>query len=146
MCVCVRARANNLVDWSSIPGQVILKTQKCYLMPPWLTLSIMIRIKGKVEQSRERSSTLPYTWWISYWKGSLRITLDYGWPNFNNKLYIYKPAHWPCGYSDCRWPGTTRVQSQVGSYQRLKKSYSIPPCLTLGIMRYVSRVKGSNPG
>ena len=40
----------------------------------------------------------------------------------------------------------TGVQSQVESYQRLKKWYLIPPCLTLSIIRYVSRVKWSNPG
>ena len=32
------------------------------------------------------------------------------------------------------------------SYQRLKKWYLIPPCLTLSNIRYVSRVKWSNPG
>ena len=40
----------------------------------------------------------------------------------------------------------TRVQSLVESYQRLKKWYLVPPCLTLSIIRYVSRVKWSNPG
>ena len=35
----------------------------------------------------------------------------------------------------------TRVQSQVKSYQRLKKWYLMPPCLTLSIIKYVSRVK-----
>ena len=40
----------------------------------------------------------------------------------------------------------TGVQSQVKSYQRLKKWYLIPPCLTLSIIRYGSRVKWSNPG
>ena len=39
----------------------------------------------------------------------------------------------------------TWVQSQVESYQRLKKWYLIPPCLTLSIIRYGSRVKWSNP-
>ena len=38
----------------------------------------------------------------------------------------------------------TRVQSQVASYQRLLKWYLIPPCLTISIIRYVSRVKWSN--
>ena len=33
------------------------------------------------------------------------------------------------------------VQSQVESYQRLKKWYLMPPCLTLSIIRYGSRVK-----
>ena len=40
----------------------------------------------------------------------------------------------------------TWVQSQVESYQKLKKWYSMPPCLTLSIVRYGSRVKWSNPG
>ena len=38
------------------------------------------------------------------------------------------------------------VQSQVESYQRLKKWYLIPPCLTLSNIRCVSRVKWTNPG
>ena len=40
----------------------------------------------------------------------------------------------------------TWVQSQVVSYQRLQKWYLIPPCLTLSNIRYISRVKWSNPG
>ena len=40
----------------------------------------------------------------------------------------------------------TWVQSQVTSYQRLKKWYLIHPCLILSNKRYVSRVKWSNPG
>ena len=39
-----------------------------------------------------------------------------------------------------------RVHSQAVSYQRLQKWYLIPPCLTLSNIRYVSRVKWSNPG
>ena len=39
----------------------------------------------------------------------------------------------------------TWVQSQVESYQRLKKWYLMPPCLTLSIIRYGSRIKWSNP-
>ena len=38
------------------------------------------------------------------------------------------------------------VQSQVASYQSLLKWYLIPPSLTLSNIRYVSRVKWSNPG
>ena len=38
------------------------------------------------------------------------------------------------------------VQSQVESYQRLKKWYLMPPCLALSIIRYGLRVKWSNPG
>ena len=40
----------------------------------------------------------------------------------------------------------TWVQSQVESYQRLKKWYLMTPCLTLSIIRYGSRIKWSNPG
>ena len=40
----------------------------------------------------------------------------------------------------------TRVRSQVASYQRLKKWYLLPPCLTLSIIRYISSVKWSNLG
>ena len=36
-------------------------------------------------------------------------------------------------------------QSQVESYQRIKKWYLIPPCLTFSIIRYVTRIMRSNP-
>ena len=39
----------------------------------------------------------------------------------------------------------TGVQSLVESYQTLKKWYLLPPCFTLSTIRYVSRVKWSNP-
>ena len=41
--------------------------------------------------------------------------------------------------------GKTWVQSQVQSYQRLKKWYLILPCLTLSSISYWSRIKWSNP-
>ena len=40
----------------------------------------------------------------------------------------------------------TGVQSQVEFYQRLKKWYVMPPCLTLSIIWSGSRLKWSNPG
>ena len=39
----------------------------------------------------------------------------------------------------------TWIQSQVASFQRLLKRYLIAPCLTLSNIRYISRVKWSNP-
>ena len=36
-----RVFTNGPGDWGSIPGQVIPKTQKWYLMPPYSTLSII---------------------------------------------------------------------------------------------------------
>ena len=48
-------------DLSSIPGRVIPKTQKMVLDAAFLsTQNYKVRIKGKVEQSREWSSALPY--------------------------------------------------------------------------------------
>ena len=40
----------------------------------------------------------------------------------------------------------TEVQSEVKSYQKLKKWYLMPPCLALSIIRWGSRVRCSNPG
>ena len=58
----VRVFGNDLGDWGSIPGRVIPKTQKMVLDASLLnTQQYKVGIKGKVKQSRERSSTLPYT-------------------------------------------------------------------------------------
>ena len=54
--------ANSLGDPSSIPGRVIPKTQNMVLHASLLnTQPYKVQIKGKVEQSRERSSALPNT-------------------------------------------------------------------------------------
>ena len=55
--------ANGPGDEGSIPGWVIPKTwKKMALDTSFLnTQHYRVRIKGKVEQSRERSSALPYT-------------------------------------------------------------------------------------
>ena len=46
----------------SIPGQVIPKTQKMVLDAALLNTQVYkVRIKGKVEQFREKSSALPFT-------------------------------------------------------------------------------------
>ena len=60
--LAVRVFANGPGDQGSIPGRVIPKTQKMVLDASFLnTQSYKVRIKGKVEQSSERSSALPYT-------------------------------------------------------------------------------------
>ena len=57
-----RVFTNGPADWGSIPGWVIPKTQKMVLDAALLnTQHYKVRIKGKVEQSWEWSSTLPYT-------------------------------------------------------------------------------------
>ena len=57
----VRVFAKGPGNLSSIPGQVIPKTQKMVLDASLLnTQHYKVGAKCKVEQSRERSSTLPY--------------------------------------------------------------------------------------
>ena len=56
-----RVFANGLADLGSIPGRIIPKTLKMVLDTSLLnTQQYKVWIKGKVEQSRERSSALPY--------------------------------------------------------------------------------------
>ena len=53
---------NGLGDWGSIPGRIIPKTLKMVLDTfLFNTQQYKVRIKGKVDQSWERSSSLPYT-------------------------------------------------------------------------------------
>ena len=74
-----RVFANGPGDLGSIPGHVIPKTLKMVLDTTLLkTQQYKLRIKGKVEQSREMSSALPYIpWCSSYWKGGLLVVLNY---------------------------------------------------------------------
>ena len=83
--LAVRVFANGPGDWGSIPGRVIPKTQKMVLDASLLnTQHYKVRIKDKVEQSREGVAPSPTPWCSSYRKGSLRVTLDYG-----CQLYFY---------------------------------------------------------
>ena len=57
----VRMFDNGPGDLGSIPGRVIPNTKKMVLDASLLnTQHYKVRIMGKVEQSRERSSALPY--------------------------------------------------------------------------------------
>ena len=57
-----RVFANGPGDLGSIPGRVIPKTLKMVLDTSLLnTQHNKVHIKGKVDQSKERSGTLPYT-------------------------------------------------------------------------------------
>ena len=63
----VRVFTNGPEDQSSISGRVIPKTQKMLLEASLLNIQhYKVWIKGKVEQSKERSSTHPYTFMWSY--------------------------------------------------------------------------------
>ena len=57
-----RVFTNDPGDQNSIPGRAIPKTQKMVLDAASLnTQHYKVKMKGKVEQSTERSSALPYT-------------------------------------------------------------------------------------
>ena len=73
----VRVFASGLGDLGSIPGQVIPKTQKWYLMLPCSTLSI-IRYGSNVKWSNAGKGVAPYPTprCSSYQKGSFTVTLD----------------------------------------------------------------------
>ena len=45
-----------------------------------------------------------------------------------------------------QWSGRPGFNPRSSHTKDLKKWYLIPPCLTLGIIRYASRVKWRNPG
>ena len=97
ICVCVCARglgvrvfANGPGDLGSIPGRVMPKTQKMVLDASLLnTQNYKVRIKGKVEQSREGVVPSPTHWCSIYRKGSLRVTLDNGHQLYYLYIYIY---------------------------------------------------------
>ena len=57
-----RVFVNGPGDLGLVPGRIIPKTFKMVLDTSLLnTQQYKVRIKGKVEQSRERNSALPYT-------------------------------------------------------------------------------------
>ena len=84
-----RVFANGPGDLCSIPCRVIPKTLKIVLDTFLLNTQLYkVRIKGKVEQSRERSSSSPTPRCSSNWKWSLLLALDYG-----RQLYLLH-GHW----------------------------------------------------
>ena len=80
-----RVFANAPGDRGSNPGRVIPKTLKMVLDTSLLnTKKYKVRIKGKMEPSKESSCALPKPQFSSYRKGSLLVVLDYC-----RQLYLY---------------------------------------------------------
>ena len=66
-----------------------------------------VRIKGKVEQYREGVAPSPTHWCSSYWKGSLRVTLDYG-----RQLYLLTYiCNYTCINTTTQWRRWRATQS-----------------------------------
>ena len=77
---------NGSSDWGSIQDRVIPKTPKMVLDDSLLdTQYYKVWIKGKVSNPGKGVALLPTLRCSSYWKGSLRVTLDYG-----RQLYYYE--------------------------------------------------------
>ena len=82
--------ANGLGNLGSIPGLVIPKILKWYLISPCLTLS-NIKYVSRVEWSNPGKEIAPPTPWCScYWKGSLLVALDYG----HQLYFLFIILHW----------------------------------------------------
>ena len=85
-----RVFANGLRDWGSIPDQIIPKSQKMLLN----TQHDKVRIKGKVEQSRELWSIIPCcSNVVAIKKGTFRSPLTKVINFIYILLYIYIYTH-----------------------------------------------------
>ena len=106
-----------------------------------------VRIKGKVEQSREGVAPSPTHWCSSYRKGSLRVTLDYG-RQLYLLIYLLRCRLLNIGLVSRVFVSGPGDRGSIPGWvlPKTQKWYLIPPCLTLSTIRYVSRVKWSNPG
>ena len=136
----VRMFVNGLEDQSSIPGWVIPKTQKMLLDASLLkTQHYKVWIKGKWYNPGKGVAPSLHLGVVAIEKGA------FGSPLITvSQLTITGPLALCIECSPIVWE--IGVQSQVKSYQRLKKCYLMPPCLKLSIIRYGSRVKWNNPG
>ena len=86
----VRVFANDLEDLSQIPGRVIPKTQKMVLDASLLnTQHYKVWIKGKWSNPGKRVAPSQTPWFSSYWKGSLRVILDYGRQLLYKYIYMF---------------------------------------------------------
>ena len=59
---------------------------------------------------------------------------------------LSRQFHWPSVYSVRQWSGRPGFNPKSSHTKDLRKSFLMPPCLTLSNIRYISRVKRSNPG
>ena len=111
----VRVITNGLGDLGSIPGRIIPKTQKWYLMSPCLTLCI-IRHGSRVKWSNpgKAVSPSPRLWCSRYRKGRLGVALDNG-----CQLYLLYSIY-PCTYV-----GQSINKTCLSMYQSIHEGHSI---------------------
>ena len=126
--------------WVQSQVESYQRLKKWYLMPPCLTLSI-IRYGSRVKWSNPGKGVAPSP---TPWSSKLSKRESSGHPRLWSPTLLNRTLAKRLECSPIVLE--TWVRSQVESYQRLKKWYLMPPCLTLSIIRYGSRVKWSNPG
>ena len=86
-----RVFANGPGDRGSLPGRVILNTQKMVLDAPLLnTQHYKVQIKVKWSNLGEKVASFLTPWCCIYWKRSIRVVLDNGRPTYIYiTLYIF---------------------------------------------------------
>ena len=82
--------ADGLGHRCSIPGWIMRKTQKWHLIPPCLTLSTIRYVsRTKLSNLEKGVAPSPSPRCTSYWKWTLRVTLDNG-----HQLFLRKGRRW----------------------------------------------------
>ena len=77
--IIVRIFVNGSGDWGLIPGQVIPRLKKLFLLN---TQHYKVRIKCKWSYPGKRVAPLLIPWCSSYWKGRLWVILNYCWSTY----------------------------------------------------------------
>ena len=132
-CMCIYVRVFlffSFISRLSLNNLQLLRYCKTNL-PPWVTLYGYYQVLFKV------SLNLSMTFFLLF---EVMINCQF------IILHYFKHSITALAYWVARSPMArdTRVQSQVESFHRFKKWYLMSSCLTLNIIRYVSRVKWRN--
>ena len=125
--------ANGPGDRASIPGRVIPKNKKMVLDAALLnTQHYNVRIKDKVEQSKEWSSAPPPHQCCSYWKATTVANFTYLLPQsaravertdcFSAEGYDTPPPN------ECPWYDTKQSDGEIPVMLELWERWSTPSC------------------
>ena len=109
--LAVRVFANGSSDRGSIPGRVIPKTQKWYLMPPWLTLINIKRYVSRVKWSNTEKGIAPFPTprCVTYWPSTEPSIKRSTWVNKRKNRETgasgrrYRNITLTCGHGRIRW-------------------------------------------
>ena len=127
------------------------RSEECGLLPslqllsvplnPRLVVPVRVRSMGQIDLFK-------ITWYLIKWNKNILKIVTWSYNFFLLRIIIsYLKPYNSVQTNDYHWieinpwveclpmVWKTRVQSQVKSYQRLKKWYLMPPCLTLSIIK-----------